>query len=670
MARKSERRQKILNVYADAFFNSISGGEYLVGENIASYGLKPVASRLLARGKMSGVISVVKFPYEFNLELIEYLRILVKQKHPTCTVNFNLTAEAVELNIEDERFHRMVQGATEKFTNINAAFNELTPEQQAMGVSAMNGTRRITFGAEDVKKGKNEFESYRVTKEKLANNEGLFYCYMFIHIVGPTNKQVSSAIKTITGFMKGKGFKFREVKSMIDKYLEYFSPTRHISPSSKGYGQVYFTDDNMIHVLPTKEEGLVHDSGALMGINMKNASPVFAEFFSSGSGQTMLVDGQTGSGKTLTMFVTAPTLAGQGAHIGVIDMKKEWHLCGQLMGYKEISMSGSTAGSINTLRLDDIPDHILTGQTGFASDELYAHSLNGTVALLGVMAAIDSDGNRGALIDLDDLLRKAVESLYQSYGVNPQNYKTFKNTATLTYADIIPHLREVSELDSLSDHKRMIALTAAERCEAYILTNTDFVKSLKNEVTIGDVLQAPLVIFSMDRKDQTTIGYMDAIRVCMAQFMLTKKNMFRKAEKKHSVLISEEVQLYDEVPELLRFLTQSVTIARSQNVMNILVMNAISALEGTGFKAIMSNISSAMIGKINPDDLEFLRKHTEFEELFMHLEDMQRDRDTYQYCFACHFSTGVQDTDVILKTYVPPELLRKLETRDKMTRRT
>jgi hypothetical protein len=365
---------------------------------------------------------------------------------------------------------------------------------------------------------------------------------------------------------------------------------------------------------------------------------------------------RTGWGKTHTGFQMALGLLGDDCHVSVVDLKGgEWNKLGEYTQYLEINLGGVEPRCVNTLRLDDM---VLSKEDCL---EAYNNAIEGTVRILSLMTNLASD--EGNPIDLNSILEKAVTTLYNQSGIVPTNPDTFGFTRDLKYEDVLQYIGELENNASNPENVSEICKRARFRCEDFLKSGGRFSEAFKNEITLDEVLHAPLVIYSLNKNTQDDLDVVETIKVFMAQFISTKKHYFRKRADDHSALFSEEVQRMQEASDIVKFLSSSVTGARSQNVMNVFLLNDLNRLDSKSFTAIKNNVSTAIIGDVSNQDVEKLSKDYGFPDIERDLLRIKQDPDVYRNCFAIHYNTGYQHGNAVYKAYLPREMNKMLATR-------
>ena len=185
------------------------------------------------------------------------------------------------------------------------------------------------------------------------------------------------------------------------------------------------------------------------------------------------------------------------------------------------------------------------------------------------------------------------------------------------------------------------------------------------EITIKEVLETPLVIYSMNKnKDGINNEILDAIRTFMFTYLDMKKIYIRKSRKLGTCCFYEELQRKREFKRLIVFINAIVTGARSSNVTVFLLCNDPSVLEDDDVSGIVANASTYIVGNIKEAHYDVLKK-LGIDDLIPKIEEMNREPEKYNHCFLCKFDTGDERDTCIFTAMVPPRVLKVINTRDR-----
>ena len=195
--------------------------------------------------------------------------------------------------------------------------------------------------------------------------------------------------------------------------------------------------------------------------------------------------------------------------------------------------------------------------------------------------------------------------------------------------------------------------------DVFILSNTFKGK----EITIKDIIDTPLIVYTLNRNSEQALSLEDKIRTVMISFLEMKKISIRKSRKKGTVCFYEEMQRSYEFRELINFINTMVTGARSSNVVVVLLCNVLSVLKEECMTPIVSNISTFLLGPVPEKDLQLL-DDIGAGRLKSKLRKMSDNQKRYKHYFACLYNTGKEEGETVTKCTVPETILNILKTRD------
>lgn len=599
----------------------------------------------------------MKFPYDFNEELLNTVQQDLKERYPKVDLVFQFLSDPLDINIENNIFVAGREKAGQQYEKFKTAFESLSQTDKVMGVSQMTGSgMRMTFGKGDVEFRRQHWESYNLVADAVGKGQGIFYTYIFLHAQANSNKEMNKFVPALRSKLIQAQVVFKPIKSLLSSYLENYGPASFRDPSSKGYPQTFLLRENITNLLPTSVEGLINEEGILLGIDVNNGFPFMLEFLKSGQGQTCMLGAKTGWGKTHLGFKFALGLLGAGVHVSVTDLKgNEWNKIGQYTKYLEITLGGESPRGVNTLRLDDMR------ATREDCAYLYDGAVNATVRVLSLMSELEEGDNKG---DLEKALRTSIITLYNQNGVVRENPDTFIKTRHLKYEDVMPFLAEKeSGTETMPEEVKRICNLARFRCESTLKESGPIVEAFKNEITVQEILDVPMVIYSLNKNTDTDLSVAETIAIFMAEYLSTKKHHYRRRQNLHSALFAEEVQRYQEAGEIVEFLSNQTTGARSQNVMIVFLLNSLSKLNGPSFAPIKSNVSTALLGLLNESDIKMVRDDFGYHELYNDLMEIYHHPDDYKNVFAVSFNTGFQHGTALIRALMPQNMNKALATR-------
>lgn len=649
-------KKQVYHMYLNAFLAWVSDGKFLLDENIAAIGIKPIADRVLTRQRVTKVWSISDIPFTFDISLIDRIKADMRLRYPDVELIFQLVNEPIDLDIESTMFQNKRKQAGEQYSRIKQMYRSLDETQKVTGakVNLGNGLK-MTFTEEDVTRQKMLWDSYNISAGHVTSGKALNYTNIFIHAQAKNNKQMNKFSQAFRSECLALGLQVKPIKGLLGKYLEKYGPSGTTTSEGPHYSQLYLPRENITHILPTSTEGMINTEGILMGMNVNNGFPFLLEFFKSGQGQTVMIGAKTGWGKTHLGFGFVIGLLSDDVHVSITDLKGgEWNKLGAYVDYKEISLGGAKPCSVNTLRLDDME------VTKEDCVYVYNNAVSATVRVLSLMSELGEFSNKG---DVEKAFESAIITAYNSRKIVKENPDTFKFSKGLRYEDVLPYLAEIETSGSLPELVRDLCKLARYRCDSVLKGNNSLAESFKNEITVQEILDVPLVIYSLNKNTDQDLTVAETISVFMAEYLSTKKHHYRKRQDKHSALVAEEVQRYQDTGEIVDFLSSQTTGARSQNVMVIFMLNSLERLNSAAFLPIRSNVSTAILGLLSDSDIELVSNTFGFEDIKDSLTMINKNPKTYKNAFAISFNTGYQYGNTIIKAFLPKQMNTALATR-------
>ena len=156
-----DNKNKIYHLYLNSFLAWVTNGRFILGENISSIGIKPLADRILTRHKVTKVWNIYSFPFEFEHELLDKIFVDMRGRYPDVQLVFQLVNTPINLNTEDQLFLSGRKRAADAYEKFKAAFQSLNETDQIAGVKYLTPAGiRLSFDKSDVKKKEQEWESY------------------------------------------------------------------------------------------------------------------------------------------------------------------------------------------------------------------------------------------------------------------------------------------------------------------------------------------------------------------------------------------------------------------------------------------------------------------------------------------------------------------------------
>lgn len=653
---------KLSELYSEYLANWISDGSLITRDKISLLGIKPLYDRYLTNGWITKVWMVVQMPVHYDTNITHAVRNEMAVMHPDVRTVVHMYGKPVNVNINGESFLRQMRNASARYERYEEVFESLSEDQKMTGVVERDRSgRRFAIDKRTLQDIKDTFDSYAYVYGSTAKGVGFAETYYFIQASAKTKRGLYKYKKSLADLLRGEGIALKEVRGNIGTYIDNFCPAAFIKNAGK-FRSMLLSQENAALMLPNKTRGLVNESGILIGLDWMTKLPFFASFFDSGAAQVNLINGKTGCGKTYLAFMIAVSLCGFGVHCSAIDIKGgEWDKVSPFVDVLEVKMGGRNARFVNTLRLDGIK----CSRENCA--ELYDNAVQGTVDVFTIIVNLQE--NEGNLVDLVSILETAVVKLFSSHDVVRDNPDTFYRTAGLKYSDVLEIVSNLESTHSYSEQQCMLCRLVRTRSAPFFMSEGRHSDSLKNEITVAEILETPMVVYNMNKNNAETLDSLDNLKIYMSQFLDGEKHFLRKQEKKHTAVFYEELQRCGSLRTLIRSISAKVTGSRSNNLTVFLLLNAVAALDSSAFAAIRSNITTKIIGLVTKNDAEKLAAEYDCEDIKDYIDAIRNCRTGhYNNCFAVSYDNGVKRDRAIIKSVVPDKMCRAFATRDRISR--
>lgn len=650
---------KLRDLYTEYFLNWITSGSFILRDKLSALGIKPAFDRILTKKYVTKVWQITSLPVYYDENLTELIRVEMTISNPMVKTLVYIRNIPTNPNVNSDVYRRQMANAVDRYHDYERVFNSLNDVEQATGKTFRDGARRFVMRKSDLVRLKERADSFKYVYDR-ANGEGDFYkSYIFVHAYAENNKDLINYKRDLQKLLGQRKIYYREIQGNVSKYLSNFGPAAYtnLGKDSGKFPTLLMSDENLATTVPYRTMGLVGKKGALLGIDKNSKFPFMLDLFSSPAGQVILWIAKTGKGKTLSAQNAALQMTGMGHHVSATDIKGgEWERLSPMVKTLVISMDDTSGRFVNVLRLDDLP---VTRET---AQDVFKTAVFGCVQLFSlIINLLPTEGNA---TDLENILEKAILKAYNKRQVFASNPYTFKNTKDMFYSEAFEALYEFQHSTAYTEEKKKLCVLAADRLSTFFHSNGQVSANLRNEVTLSEVIDTPLVVYSFNKNRDTMLSLMDNVRVFMSQFLSLKKQYYRKMQGLHTVDYYEELQRADQFAHLLKVISHAVTGSRSNNVVVNLLLNTLSIFDNPDTKAIASNISTVICGHVNPSDMEALEK-LGFEDMIPDVERISNDKDNrYRNCFAIKYDNGVEVNNTIFKTMLPDYIEEMLRSRD------
>lgn len=672
-----------LNLYGYYIMNFLSRGNRVRKGEIAADGIVTKYGAVLTRKYTRKIFCIKRFtPLEVGNPMGRIFRSELIKKFPGVKVYIHLHNEPQKINAKEAVFLRRYSRAETMYNAYVKEFEGMSGSEKISGKQFYGGNgRKFVVSERDYLQYRDMYRSYKYVTELLHEGMQFFSTSYFVEILIPDQIKQEGVLEDFKTICDKAGVIPELIESKTGKFLGNMGLTA-TKKETNIFPRMLFSAENIALNSSYLSPGLVGGGGILHGLDRRSGMPLTINYFNSGGAKVGIIIGESGSGKTYTAFNMCLQFIGEKIHCSVLDIKGgEWRRL-QNFGVKmtEFEMDNKTGSFVNILRLDDIIDETTTEEE---IDELLEMAMTGTVKLLAVM--VDIKPREGHPTDVENILREAVQKLYSSVMGSKSNRREMaKGTRDLTYKKVIDYIREfgqnaVKQKEDVAnyDEKR------AALCRLIINRCTPFVESysatgalFKKEITFKEVLDSELVIYSMNKNQETQASVEDTVRLFMIQYMDIKKQYYRKRQHLHTVAFYEEVQRCGKIEQITDYISAMATGGRSNNLAMFLLLNAISTFDSEAFNAIKSNITIVIAGKMNGADVNALVNNFDCHDIEDLLREINPDsekinvqqlkkKENYGNCFAIKFRKSENEYDrTMFKLELPDDILEEFKTTD------
>ena len=645
-----------ISFYATYLATRLSAGKFIRKGKISLLGLKPVYGKYFTQEYVTKVWNVFYIPTFYQYNLTELIRSEMFKQFPKVKLVIYSYAKPSSFSQNNRSFTMEVERAMEAASALRSAFDQLDEKDRLMG-KKLKGPDGRTLMLNKATVEKEEENAARLSGIKQALDEGHcgFDVTYFVQASAQTIEELDSFERCLMGLLGSvdTSVGITPVDRGIFTYLQSYSPGSYLSADyNKRFPTMFLTDENLTAFLPYDSTGLVNKVGLPIGLDADSKLPSAIDFFNTMSGKMMLITGATGSGKTCFSYQLMLLLLHYNWHGFVVDVKGgEWReILAYIKQYTEFVLSDYNGFFVNMLRLDDVP---CTKET---CGELYDNALQGVVSVFVIKTALlESEGN---LEDLKTILKKAVIQVFKD--VKRDDPSTFKQTKNFTYQMVLDNVRELSNSKTYSEKQKQLCRLVLQRCGEYF-GQSAVNSAMKHEITLGDVLNSPLTIFSLEKNTTASTSSTENIFLHMMHFLIIKKQTYRKQQGLFTCTFYEEVQQCTDNGMLVSQINEGVTSARSFNAMVGVITNSVKSIDTPVFAPMVSNFSIKIIGRVESGDEKILCSNFGCAIAAEEIKRLQEKPVEFLHNFVCVYNTGNGAGHFTFKTCMPAEMIDRLD---------
>lgn len=679
----------IFEMYSLHIANFITEGKLINRAKMSPSGVRAVHSKILTKNMEKRVLEVLRIPYEFTGRISEELNEQVGKSYPHVKLNIVVITTPTKVEINSDLFKSELSRAVNNYEGIKDSYNSLSWKDRIYGLVGKRGKYYYNITKERVREFEIIKDSYldavRLTKERHQFNQ----CILTVEISSPVTKDLDTCFEMIQNYFTYSKFEQMELSGSYAKYLSTLSPTGCLKLGEKAeypYAYNLFYDSNYEHIFPSEINGLTGDGkGILFGSDIENRTPVTLPMTSTGSAQVVLICAATGRGKTFISNLPVDSALAQHIHVSIVDVKGyEWTPKVDQLGFgKVINFGGGHPKFVNLLNLSDLEVNRET------CAEYYDNAKKGITELCFLLCNIPvgerlSDSDKMLKASIETFVPSSVDKLFNSLGVFRNSPNSFRNTRG-------NHYKELLSIISTQVNSKSVSYSLREFGDRMINYISDFFTGRglyrgmqENEITLADIIREPLIIYSLDKNNETDSTTIDAIRYFHIQYLDKKKQTYRKNTGKFTMVLFEELQRSAEFARLMTYIAGTVTGGRSNNIITIMLCNTLATFSdknNVALQQIASNINTYLIGPVGKNDVRILEENFTCNEILHHVKKMSFDeelhdkgedteaqsgeeRAKYDRAFALLFKDGeIKKTRALVRASVPKDLEKSRSTR-------
>lgn len=659
------------NLYAEYIANWLTGGALIRKEKMSAMSIKPTYHSIITQRGFKKVWCVRGVPTEFNENITQFFRQEIAKDMKGVKVIVNMHLEHTEEAPDTDKYRRYMESRVASYDVYKEIFEGLSRTKKMTGSTLrdpMTG-QRIRVNEATLKNLENEVNSYMYVFDKYKVGVQFGYCNYFVEVIVDDKVKFDLIEKRMRTSTMQYGLYLQEITGSLSKYMRNYGPAGFKTENIENVNSMLMSTENLTAFSPFDAQGLVGGSGILFGINYVTKLPVCFNFTEASTAQVAILVAKSGHGKTYMTCGLVLSMLALNHHVNVMDWKgREYTPLLDFCKGVVINMSTSDPSFVNPLRLDDI---------GMVDKELaiplFKSAMDGAKTLLIIMTNLQP--GEGNLVDLEVILNDAILKLFSQHGVSPKRPETFKYTASWKLDMLIPIMVDLSTSKSYTDEQRKLCKLVANRCSMF-MEDGMYEDMLKNEITLRKVLTSPLVIYNMNKNEDTKEDPVrDAMNIAMMSFLNNKKSLVLKRAGMFSEDVYEELQRVKGNLPVIKYISERVTGSRSDNKNVWLLFNTLAIFENTNtimdtyVDAIRSNITTALFGFMSEGDIELMKKlfKEEFEDIYEYTEKIAKNQEYLHNYFALHVNTGKTIEKALVKASLPDNISEAFQTRTEVT---
>lgn len=650
---------KLTELYSEYFANWVSDGSMVNRDKISLLGIRPLFDRYLTNQYITKVWMVYGVPVHYNKNLTQMIRTEMRERYPEVSTIIHMYNTPVDVRVFSDNFKRHMKTAATKYYQYRDVFESLSEIEQETGIVERDGSgNKVSVDRETLNSIRDGYDSYMYVHRAVSEGKTFTNTYYFVQASCKNKDVMKRYSRDLLHMLQGDNVLVRPIRGSISQYLDNFCPASFIQEVPSKYRTMLFSQENVAAFMPSITKGLVGKRGIIIGMDWQTKLPFSLDLTNSGTAQVIMIVGMSGCGKTFLAFMIVIELIGFSIHCSVTDIKGgEWTKVGKYVKTMEIDMSGDSARFVNLMRIDDLDC------TDKDCVEAYDSAISSTVGLFEVCTHLQP--NEGNSADLRSILTQAVEKVFSTAGVIKTNKNTFIVTRNFRYENVLEVLSTLEHSKSYTDDQRRICKYVKSRCATYFMGEGRYSAAFKNELTVAEILDTPLIIYNFNKNTGEKLDLIDDMRVYMSRCLDSRKHFMRKRKGLHQAAFYEELQRCGSMKTLIENISSDVTGSRSNNLSVFLLLNSVATFDADNFSAIRSNITTKIVGKSNSEDVLKLANEYDCSDIEGYMRTIHDNTSgNYSHCFAVSYDVGNDKDTLMLKTVMTKEMASDFATRD------
>ena len=562
-----------------------------------------------------------------------------------------MDVSAVTPQVNNPVYIAKMNKTLDTYTVRRDAYEAQSKELQTSGVNVNQGVRMFRYGRKHLAMDEHKYKSYTDVHNHVRDNDGVFFhVNLLIHVVFPDRISMDANESRVEKAID------REVEALtrVDKHIA--RTMLNFLPSISGMSTIdvvpiLMSEQNLTHILPYDNEGILSDKGILIGMNVLNNTPMFIDVFGSPAGSSTLIAAKSGRGKSSMAYYYTTQLVANNVTVVYIDLKGSEVtevLSKVVSNIYTIDFGHNHSTFVNTMRISkNVPDYT------------FADAISITSQMLSIFVALQP--NEGNYQDLLTILAEAIKSYYNELGVFENNPDTYEKSSGMNYLELMTYIGIQRNQGGKEHLDILFAVTQMRLPEAII---TFGMNNNENSVDLDELFRYSVIVFSLNKNQETTLTLVDQVRIFMAMMVSKRVAKFNKKNGTFTTVMAEEAQRYSGLPILMDGVSNLASGSRSDNMNVCVITNDLSILGSEHFSGFRANIANYLIGDCEGDTVGTIENVFKKPSLAKSVEEIILNPKQYAYTFSVYFDNGLEQTLCKVRCNASPRLLEAFKTRD------